>query len=206
MEVYRYRLYDPRTGKLVHCGTGNELVEQGVYRSVESLATSYAAQKKRGTSSERCRFRMEREKIVVKCTRAPRVPQLPAYLKVVQMKLPVYRCYDAEGKLVGSGTARELYEAKILSCMDAAYLYRKGGVCRATGVCRMERVYETRQVEQRRQSPPAPVKSEPAAGTDKDPLREDVRELCRYNAMAKKLGRRELSYGYWAAAGKPEQP
>lgn len=42
--------------------------------------------------------------------------------------------------------------------------------------------------------------------TEMDALQEDVHALCRYNAAARKWGRKELSYGYWAAAGKPEVP
>ena len=36
-----------------------------------------------------------------------------------------------------------------------------------------------------------------------DPLQLDVRELEGYNAKARERGKKELSYGYWAAAGKP---
>lgn len=37
-------------------------------------------------------------------------------------------------------------------------------------------------------------------------LQQDVHWLCRYNAKARKLGRKELSYGQWAGLGKPEEP
>lgn len=39
--------------------------------------------------------------------------------------------------------------------------------------------------------------------TDPTPLQRDVRELEGYNAKARERGKKELSYGYWAAEGKP---
>ena len=53
-----------------------------------------------------------------------------------------------------------------------------------------------------------PKKSRPPiTGIEKpDELQRDVHELCLYNAAARKAGKKELSYGYWAAAGKPEAP
>ena len=42
--------------------------------------------------------------------------------------------------------------------------------------------------------------------TDPTPLQRDVRELEGYNAQAREHGKKELSYGYWAAEGKPERP
>lgn len=41
---------------------------------------------------------------------------------------------------------------------------------------------------------------------DPDPLQLDVRELEGYNAKARECGKKELSYGYWAAEGKPAAP
>ena len=42
--------------------------------------------------------------------------------------------------------------------------------------------------------------------TDPTPLQRDVRELEGYNAKARERGKKELSYGYWEAAGKPTEP
>lgn len=42
--------------------------------------------------------------------------------------------------------------------------------------------------------------------TDPTPLQRDVRELEGYNAQARERGKKELSYGYWAAEGKPAAP
>ena len=41
---------------------------------------------------------------------------------------------------------------------------------------------------------------------DPTPLQQDVRDLEAYNAKAKKQGKPALSYGYWAARGKPARP
>lgn len=41
---------------------------------------------------------------------------------------------------------------------------------------------------------------------DPTPLDYDVHDLILYNAIARKEGRPELTYGYWAAAGKPGRP
>lgn len=41
---------------------------------------------------------------------------------------------------------------------------------------------------------------------DPDPLQLDVRDLEGYNAKAREHGKKELSYGYWAAEGKPAAP
>ena len=41
---------------------------------------------------------------------------------------------------------------------------------------------------------------------DPTPLDYDVHDLMTYNAIAQKEGRPELTYGYWAAAGKPARP
>ena len=38
------------------------------------------------------------------------------------------------------------------------------------------------------------------------PLQKDVRDLEAYNAKAEKQGKPALSYGYWAAKGKPARP
>lgn len=39
-----------------------------------------------------------------------------------------------------------------------------------------------------------------------DLTQESVRDLEAYNAKAEKQGKPALSYGYWAAKGKPARP
>lgn len=192
MTKYEYSLYDRQTGELVHRGTAQELVEKELYRWVESVHSAYGAQQKDPKSG---RWRMERREMLSKAAaetaarKARRLDAAAPYIKVVEMRVPVYSCYDAQGQLMGKGTAKELYEAEVLSYMDAAYLYRRGKGCPSTGVVRMERTCERRKVEQQGKE---------------DPLQADVRALCKYNAAAKKAGKPELSYGYWAIKGKPE--
>lgn len=41
---------------------------------------------------------------------------------------------------------------------------------------------------------------------ERTPLQRDVHRMCLYNKAALKAGKKELQYGYWAAAGKPEKP
>ena len=48
-------------------------------------------------------------------------------------------------------------------------------------------------------------KAEPE-GKDETPLQRDVHRMCLYPEAALKAGKKELQYGYWAAAGKPEAP
>lgn len=59
------------------------------------------------------------------------------------------------------------------------------------------------------QEKPQPKKPQPKAkpeGKDETPLQRDVHKMCLYNKAALKAGKKELQYGYWAAAGKPEAP
>ena len=202
MNKYEYSLYDRQTGELVHRGTAQQLVAKELYRWVESVHSAYSAQQKDPKSG---RWRMERREVLSKAAaerKARRLDAAAPYIKVVEMRVPVYSCYDAQGQLMGKGTAKDLYEAEVLSYMDAAYLYRRGKGCPGTGVVRMERTYERRKVEQRCLT--APKTPQPVQQGKEDPLQADVRALCKYNAAAKKAGEPELSYGYWAIKGKPE--
>ena len=73
---------------------------------------------------------------------------------------------------------------------------------------------EVRQVSMhnaRSEKPPKPKSKKPKLPVlrkikDPTPLDYDVHDLMTYNAIAKKEGRPELTYGYWAAAGKPARP
>ena len=63
----------------------------------------------------------------------------------------------------------------------------------------------------RSEKPPKPKSKKPKLPVlrrikDPTPLDYDVHDLMIYNAIAKKEGRPELTYGYWAAAGKPARP
>lgn len=78
----------------------------------------------------------------------------------------------------------------------------------------MTRRKEVRQVSMhnaKSAKPPRPKSKKPKLPVlrgikDPTPLDYDVHDLITYNALAKKEGRPELTYGYWAAAGKPARP
>ena len=134
MTLYLYSLHDPLTGALLHQGTARELVQMGLYSSVEGVSSSYISQQGSHTG------RVHKWKI-----RRSRLPK--DYRKARQA--------DPEpGK------------------------------------------------SQKAPKPPAA----PAKRADRDPLQRDVHDLVEYNRRARQLGLRELSYGYWAAAGKPARP
>ena len=128
----------------------------------------------------------------------------------------VYTCYDAAGNVMGEGTSRELWEAGVFGDDNGAYYAynQQGGRCIKRGIAKMTCRKEVRQVSMhntRSDKPPAPKGKRPKLPVlrkikDPTPLDYDVHDLMTYNAIAKKEGRPELTYGYWAAAGKPARP
>lgn len=128
----------------------------------------------------------------------------------------VYTCYDAAGNVLGEGTARELWEAGVFEDDNAVYTFynQRGGRCDRLGIAKMTCRKEVRQVSMhnaRSENPPKPKGKKPKLPVlrrikDPTPLDYDVHDLMIYNAIAKKEGRPELTYGYWAAAGKPARP
>lgn len=139
--------------------------------------------------------------------------ELPAHKEGRMMS--VYTCYNAAGDVIGEGTARELWEAGVFSNDNAAYYTYKeqGGRCIKRGIAKMTCRKEMRKVGQNNargekadcaaKKPERPVLRKIK---DPTPLDYDVHDLILYNAIAKKEGRPELTYGYWAAAGKPARP
>lgn len=129
--------------------------------------------------------------------------------------MSVYTCYNAAGDVIGEGTARELWEAGVFSNDNAAYYTYKeqGGRCIKRGIAKMTCRKEMRKVGQNNargekadcaaKKPERPVLRKIK---DPTPLDYDVHDLILYNAIARKEGRPELTYGYWAAAGKPARP
>lgn len=127
----------------------------------------------------------------------------------------VYTCYDAAGNVMGEGTSRELWEAGVFGDDDGAYYAynQQGGRCIKRGIAKMTCRKEMRKVGQNNtrgekadcaaKKPELPVLRKIK---DPTPLDYDVHDLMTYNAIAKKEGRPELTYGYWAAAGKPARP
>lgn len=135
-------------------------------------------------------------------------------------RINVYTCYDAKDNVLARGTARELYESGFLDNVNEAYyLYlNQKGRCARKGVARMSCEKESFSVGCADSSPGERVK-EKAKAPEKPKARPrlkripqptaldyDVHDLMEYNAAARKMGRPELNYGHWVAAGRPERP
>ena len=88
--------------------------------------------------------------------------------------------------------------------------YRKrGGVYKPGGVTRMEMELCQKRIRHPMKLPdqPAKVKRKPIGGViDPSALAYDVHDLMIYNEKARKIGKPELTYGYWAEKGKPATP
>ena len=121
-----------------------------------------------------------------------------------------FKTIDADGNLLHEGTAAELVEKGLFKNTQTVTNVFYAGHCRPQGVYSLTRKRIRRGVlcnaPGARSS--VPKKSRPPiTGIEKpDELQRAVHELCLYNAAARKAGKKELSYGYWAAAGKPEAP
>ena len=125
--------------------------------------------------------------------------------------LYVYSLFDAAGKLLGKGTARELIDAGLMAnTSSVSYAYVHGGVNEKWGVARMTRRLEERVVEPKDAKDVqnrTPYRKTKLKGIpDPTPLQWDVHDLIVYNKLAEKAGKPELSYGFWAVKGKPERP
>ena len=119
----------------------------------------------------------------------------------------IYSLYDPQtSKLLYSGTPEQLVKAGLYR--------RKGAVSSAYRVqvegARPKRYRIERERIRQEERAARPVKKpQPKAkpkGKDETPLQRDVHRMCLYNEAALKAGKKELQYGYWAAAGKPEAP
>lgn len=147
MMVYKYRLHDPDSGKVLYEGTAADLAAQGVVVSEKVLPTLWRDQQRQHKRRGKHRWNITREKVEVACSRkAYKVRLKPKKTAAVQAKPP---------KPVAPRAPRVRLKK---------YL------------------------------------------TDPTPLQRDVRELEGYNAKARERGKKELSYGYWAAEGKPAAP
>ena len=122
----------------------------------------------------------------------------------------IYSLYDPQtSKLLYRGTPEQLVKAGLYK--------RKGAVSSAYRV-QVEGARPKRYRIERERADAAEsnaychkVKEKPKpqpkpAREDETPLQRDVHRMCLYNEAALKAGKKELQYGYWAAAGKPEAP
>lgn len=100
---------------------------------------------------------------------------------------------------------RGLYKRK--GAVSSAYRVQVEGARPKRYRIERERKYPegraARPVKQPVKKPQPKAKPE---GKYETPLQRDVHRMCLYNEAALKAGKKELQYGYWAAAGKPEAP
>ena len=127
----------------------------------------------------------------------------------------MYSLYDPQtNKLLYRGTPEQLVKAglyKRKNSVSAAYRVQVEGA--RPRRYRIERERADAEAAAARhhepQEKPQPKKPQPKAkpeGKDETPLQRDVHRMGLYNEAALKAGKKELQYGYWAAAGKPEAP
>lgn len=127
----------------------------------------------------------------------------------------IYSLYDPlTNKLLYSGTPEQLVDRglyKRKGAVSAAYRVQVEGARPRRWRIERERA-DAQEAAARHHKPrekPQPKKPQPKAKPeekDETPLQRDVHRMCLYNEAALKAGKKELQYGYWAAAGKPEAP
>lgn len=82
-------------------------------------------------------------------------------------------------------------------------VYKPGGVTRMEMELCQKRIRHPMKLPDQ----PAKVKRKPIGGViDPSALAYDVHDLMIYNEKARKIGKPELTYGYWAEKGKPATP
>lgn len=129
----------------------------------------------------------------------------------------IYSLYDPQtSKLLHRGTPEQLVKAglyKRKGAVSAAYRVQVEGARPKRYRIERERADEaesTARHHEHKEKPEPPVKKpQPKVkpgGKDETPLQRDVHLMCLYNEAALKAGKKELQYGYWAAAGKPKAP
>lgn len=207
---YIYTVYDAKTGEYVAKGTAAQLAGKGIFKDAGSVSTCYLSNRK--TDKPR-RWRMERVEV------GPLSAQLPQRGNgddCHQRRVYIYTVWDMAGKLLGEGTAQELAVKGICGCKSTVgNIYRQGGKSKRFGAGKMTRREEMRPLQlkpYKHQKPnPKPERrrvepDEPCKIPNPTPLQLDVHDLCLYNRKARKQGKPELSYGGWAAKGKPGRP
>lgn len=129
----------------------------------------------------------------------------------------IYSLYDPQtNKLLHRGTPEQLVERRLYkrkAAVSAAYRVQLEGARPKRYRIERERAdaeKSTARHHEHKEKPEPPVKKpQPKAKPEekeRTPLQRDVHRMCLYNKAALKAGKKELQYGYWAAAGKPEKP
>lgn len=175
-----YTLMDWDTGEVVAKGTSVELVEQGYFPDVNKLSSVWNnLEKCKNPSPKNYRWKMERKSTKDDRVERARAEGLSADERAETRMVRVYSCYGADGTLLGKGTAAELKDKGLFGSEGTVHeCYRKrGGVYKPIG-----------------------------GVIDPSALAYDVHDLMIYNEKARKIGKPELTYGYWAEKGKPATP
>ena len=207
-----YTLMDWDTGEVVAKGTSVELVEQGYFPDVNKLSSVWDnLEKCKNPSPKNYRWKMERKSTKDDRVERARAEGLSADERAETRMVRVYSCYGADGTLLGKGTAAELKDRGLFGSEGTVHeCYRKrGGGYKPGGVARMERELCQKRIRHpiKRPDQPVKVKRKPIGGVlDPSPLAYDVHDLMIYNEKARKIGKPELTYGYWAEKGKPATP
>lgn len=231
---YIYTVYDAKTGEFVAKGTAAQLAGKGFFKDAGSVSTCYMSNRKTDKPRRWRMEREALSDADLPSTREAGLPsQLsvcqgwrvverpkrsePCFKEgAPQRRVYIYTVWDMAGKLLGEGTAQELAAKGICGCKSTVgNIYRQGGKSERFGVGKMTRREEMRPLQlkpYKHQKPnPKPERrrvelDEPCKIPNPTPLQLDVHDLCRYNRKARKLGKPELSYGVWAAKGKPGEP
>ena len=207
-----YTLRDWDTGEIVAQGTSVELAQQGYFSSADKLSSVWNNfHKRENPSRETYKWKMERISAKIARAEKKKAEGLGENESAETRMIRVYSCYGADGTLLGKGTAAELKDKGLFGCEGTVHecFRKKGGVYKLGGVVRMEMELCKKRVRhpKKLEAPPKPVKRKPIGGViDPSALAYDVHDLMEYNERARKEGKPELTYGYWAAKGKPATP
>ena len=202
---YLYTLYDAKTGEPMHKGTPAQLIAEGVFNSSEEAARAWGRQHLNGIQPRK--WRVEREALQPKKDRRKKAGGQ-------RRKVWLYRMYGEDGQLVCEGTAVELRDRGLFFRPEDAPNTHRIGHNKRLGVTRVEREkvermvplseYKRREKYSEQKNGLVVKKSCPI--NEPDALQKEIHELCWYNELARQRGEKELTYGYWALAGKPEEP
>lgn len=122
----------------------------------------------------------------------------------------IYSLYDPQtNKLLYSGTPEQLVERglyKRKGAVSSAYRVQVEGARPKRYRIERERADAAESTAYCHKVKEKPKPKPKPAREDETPLQRDVHRMCLYNEAALKAGKKELQYGYWAAAGKPERP
>lgn len=204
---WRYTLKDPETGAVIAEGTSAELYREGYFEAVTEVSYLWQRQEK-GLTTRKTKSRYRIERISCKAWRAEQAKArgLAPDEQMETRKIRVYSCYNAAGELMAQGTAQELQDRGIFGCANTCHAaYRRGGTFAPAGIVRMTMEVQPRQVRHLKKLPEekSPSRKKIGGVVDPSPLAYDVHDLIHYNETALAAGKPELSYGWWAAKGKP---